>query len=127
MLTVSLMLILIPFTGEFEDIILENYWVHLFPGLTFFVAGFIGGILTESEYKKAILMMAISYTVIGLFTVLSVSINCIGSQCFYINYTLLGIPIGIILTSLGGVIGYQIRKLKYNNSDDEVSQLSNEL
>jgi len=126
MFTVALMLILIPLTTVFENAILENWWINLFPGLNFLIVGFVGGWLTDTEYRKAILMVAVSYIVIGLFTVLNVSIVCQTADCFYINLTLLGIPIGIILTSLGLLMGFKLKEYQAKKQENSI-QATNEL
>ena len=54
MFTVSLMLIFIPLTSVFDDLLVQTWWFSLFPGLTFLIIGLTGGFITENNYKNAI-------------------------------------------------------------------------
>ena len=53
MFTVSLMLIFIPLTSVFDDLLVQTWWFSLFPGITFLIIGLTGGFITENNYKKA--------------------------------------------------------------------------
>ena len=110
MFTVSLMLIFIPLTSVFDDLLVQTWWFSLFPGLTFLIIGLTGGFITENNYKNAIVFSSVSYLILGLFTTLIVTINCTDSNCFYIEYVAyFGIPVGIILNALGIFAGFKIR------------------
>lgn len=111
------MLILIAASSQIEAI-LTNPLANIFPGIGFFIAGLIGGIITNDNYKKAILMVAISYIVIGLVTALSLSINCQNIECFYVFLTLFGIPIGTVLSSIGMVLGYYIKEKNISRTSE---------
>jgi len=110
MFTVSLMLIFIPLTSIFDDLLVQTWWFSLFPGLTFLIIGLTGGFITENNYKNAIFFSSISYLILGLFTTLIVTINCTEANCFYIEYVAyFGIPVGIILNAIGIFAGFKIR------------------
>ena len=68
MFTVSLMLIFIPLTSVFDDLLVQTWWFSLFPGLTFLIIGLTGGFITENNYKKAIVFSSVSYLICLLYT-----------------------------------------------------------
>ena len=110
MFTVSSMLIFIPLTSVFYDLLVQTWWFSLFPGITFLIIGLTGGFITENNYKTTIVFSSVSYLILGLFTTLIVTINCIDANCFYIEYVAyFGIPVGIILNALGIFAGFKIR------------------
>jgi len=115
MMTVALMLIFIPISGQIEGFI-EKPWISIFPGVGFLIAGLIGGLLTDDDYRKAIVMVAVSYLLIGSVTALSIRISC-QLECVLFNLTLLGIPIGIVLSAIGLILGFYMRRRVVNTDD----------